>query len=358
MQNNPKDDGLLYFSINQDQTCLVVGTEKGFRLYDLIPLKLRYQRILNGGIGIIEMMYTKSIFALVGGGKTPKYTPNKVILWDDYQAKVLNEFKLASSVINLKLKKDKIIIVCEQRIYIYNLDKYKLLETLETFKNEMGCIGLNSDPNSTVMGYPISPCGFIKVKFYEKSQELDINAHNSQINCISINSDGSLVATASVNGHIVRVFSISNGQFIEEFRRGKDKANINHISFDEYSNWMGVCSEKGQVHIFSLGSVWQKAAELGGERTKIPKNQEELPKNSQSVLKNLPGFLKMGTSADKSYAHIEVEAQPTICAIYNNFDIIAITSTGKYYMAKIEIKKSPAGKLNVIKNDNINQKGK
>ena len=42
MQNNPKDDGLLYFSINQDQTCLVVGTEKGFRLYDLIPLKLRY----------------------------------------------------------------------------------------------------------------------------------------------------------------------------------------------------------------------------------------------------------------------------------------------------------------------------
>ena len=116
MQNNPKDDGLLYFSINQDQTCLVVGTEKGFRLYDLIPLKLRYQRILNGGIGIIEMMYTKSIFALVGGGKTPKYTPNKVILWDDYQAKVLNEFKLASSVINLKLKKDKIIIVCEQRI--------------------------------------------------------------------------------------------------------------------------------------------------------------------------------------------------------------------------------------------------
>ena len=121
---------------------------------------------------------------------------------------------------------------------------------------------------------------------------------------------------------------------------------------------MGVCSEKGQVHIFSLGSVWQKAAELGGERTKIPKNQEELPKNSQSVLKNLPGFLKMGTSADKSYAHIEVEAQPTICAIYNNFDIIAITSTGKYYMAKIEIKKSPAGKLNVIKNDSLYQKGK
>ncbi len=59
------------------------------------------------------MMYTKSIFALVGGGKTPKYTPNKVILWDDYQAKVLNEFKLASSVINLKLKKLSLIHISE-----------------------------------------------------------------------------------------------------------------------------------------------------------------------------------------------------------------------------------------------------
>ena len=348
MHNGPKDDSLLYFSFSPDQTSLVVGTETGFRIYDLNPLKLRYQRILNGGIGIIEMLHKKNIYALVGGGKSPKYTPNKVILWDDYQTKILNEFKLTSSVKNIKLKPDKIIIVCEQRIYIYNLDKFKLLETIETFKNEVGCIGLNSDLDFTVMGYPITPAGFLKVKYYEKSQELDINAHNSPINCISINSDGSLVATASCNGHIVRVFCIANGQFIEEFRRGKDKASINNISFDEYSNWMAVCCEKGQINIFSMGSVWQKVYELGGERTKIPKIQEELPKNNQSMFKNLPGFLKMGTSADKSYAHIEIENQPAICAIYNNNDIIAISGTGKYYLAKIEIKKSPAGKLNVI----------
>ena len=64
-----------------------------------------------------------------------------------------------------KQKPDKIIIVCEQRIYIYNLDKFKLLETIETFKNEVGCIGLNSDLDFTVMGYPITPAGFLKVKY-------------------------------------------------------------------------------------------------------------------------------------------------------------------------------------------------
>ena len=39
-----QDDGLLYISLNQDKTSLVVGTEKGFKIYDTIPFKLRYQR--------------------------------------------------------------------------------------------------------------------------------------------------------------------------------------------------------------------------------------------------------------------------------------------------------------------------
>jgi hypothetical protein len=44
MQKSQKDEGLLYMSLNQDQSCLVVGTENGFKLYDTIPFKLRYQR--------------------------------------------------------------------------------------------------------------------------------------------------------------------------------------------------------------------------------------------------------------------------------------------------------------------------
>lgn len=39
-----QDEGLLYISLNQDQSCLVIGTENGFKVYDTIPIKLRYQR--------------------------------------------------------------------------------------------------------------------------------------------------------------------------------------------------------------------------------------------------------------------------------------------------------------------------
>jgi hypothetical protein len=53
------------------------------------------------------MLYRSNILALVGGGKNPKYDPNKVIIWDDYQTKVLSELRFMSTILTVRLKKDR-----------------------------------------------------------------------------------------------------------------------------------------------------------------------------------------------------------------------------------------------------------
>jgi WD40 repeat protein len=93
------------------------------------------------------------------------------------------------------------------------------------------------------------------VKIYEKSQSHVIEAHTSSLSQVALNYRGSILATASEKGTLIRLFSTDDGSPIQEVRRGYDKAEIYSISFDKTSNWIACSSDKGTVHIFSVTKV-------------------------------------------------------------------------------------------------------
>ena len=256
-----------------------------------------------------------------------------------------------------KLKKDKIFVVCEQKIYVNSMDKYKLIESIDTFINALGTIGINTEESFTILAYPSNPKGFMKVKYYEKSQELTINVHDSFLTYIVISNDGNLIGVSAEKCPLIRVFSIERGEFIEEFRLSHTYMNINYLVFSPNSEFMGACSDGGIIHIWSLGTCWKIVQEKGIEIDNVNIDIDHLPNNRKSLLSYLPKFLTGGAfDSMKSFAKVKLNDEQSICAFDENNIIIAVSNTGVYYKAKIDPLKG--GYCSILQEEEFNIKKK
>ena len=79
-----------------------------------------------------------------------------------------------------------------------------------------------------------------------------VEAHRSPLSCMILNSDGTILATASDKGTIIRVFSVPHAHKLYQFRRGSMPARIFSMSINITSTLLCVSSDTDTIHIFKL----------------------------------------------------------------------------------------------------------
>ncbi|KAF7830843.1 Autophagy-related protein 18c [Senna tora] len=292
---NTKDETeLLSVSWNQDYGCFAAGTNHGFRIYNCVPFKETFRRDLkSGGFKIVEMLFRCNILALVGAATNPHYPPNKVMIWDDHQSRCIGEFTFRSEVRAVKLRRDRIVVVLEHKIYVYNFMDLKLLHQIETLANARGLCCLSYHPNTFVLACPGLHKGQVRVEHFGLNMTKFINAHDSQIACFTLTMDGLLLATASVKGTLIRIFNTMDGTRLQEVRRGVDRAEIYSIALSPNVQWLAASSDKGTVHIFGL------RVRVVGDETLTQSNAAQGPALlHQNSSTSLDTFLSPNTGAN------------------------------------------------------------
>uniref|UniRef100_M8AV06 WD repeat domain phosphoinositide-interacting protein 3 n=1 Tax=Aegilops tauschii TaxID=37682 RepID=M8AV06_AEGTA len=198
------------------------------------------------------MLFRCNILALVGGGDAPHYPPNKVMIWDDHQSRCIGELSFKSPVRGVRLRRDRIVVVLENKIFVYNFADLKLVQQIETAPNPKGLCSVSQQPGSIVLVCPGAQKGQIRVEHYGARKTKFINAHASRVACFALSQDGRLIATASTKGTLVRIFNAAEGNLLQEVRRGADRAEIYSLAFSNNLQYLAVSSDKGTIHVFNL----------------------------------------------------------------------------------------------------------
>lgn len=287
------ENSVNYITFNQDASCVAIGVNSGYRIYSCrSEIVKRFQLDRSEAIGIVEMLYTTSLLAVVALGEEPGALPRKLKIINTKRQATICDLIFPSTILLVRLGVKRMVVLLESQIYIYEISTMTLLHTIETSPNtnRLCALSNNTDEDgASLLAYPLPPktithesllVNGINTNGGSNSAQSNIQsvsnapnrvgdaiifdlislqplavieAHKAALSAMSLSDDGSLLATASDKGTIVRVFNVQTGVKLYQFRRGSYPTKIYSLMFSSDNKYVIATSSSGTVHIFRLG---------------------------------------------------------------------------------------------------------
>uniref|UniRef100_A0A5B7BFV6 Putative autophagy-related protein 18b isoform X2 n=1 Tax=Davidia involucrata TaxID=16924 RepID=A0A5B7BFV6_DAVIN len=257
MANQSSSYPILCASFNQDNSCFAIGTRDGFKIFDPNTGRLLYERAI-GAFSIVEMLFSSSLLAIVGAGEQPSLSPRRLCLFNTKTGTALRELNFLTSILAVRVNKKRLIVVLQEKTYIYDINSLTILDTIDTVPNLKGLCAFSPSLDGCFLALPASTTkGSVLVyNVMELNSHCEIDAHRSPLAAIVLSSNGIYIATASEQGTIIRVHLVSEATKSYSFRRGTYPSTIFSLSFGpsvQLPDILLATSSSGSVHVFSLG---------------------------------------------------------------------------------------------------------
>ncbi|KAF1919698.1 WD40-repeat-containing domain protein [Ampelomyces quisqualis] len=405
-----------FVTFNQDHSHLGVGTSNGYRIYTTDPFN-KQSESREGDVSSLEMLFSTSLVALT-------LSPRVLRIQNTKRHSTICEMTFRTAILAMRLNRKRLVVVLESELYLYDISNMQMLKTEKTSPNPNAICALSASSENNYLVYPLptktAPATFQppshappksdhvaptsgEVLIYDATKMEAVNvieAHNSPLSCIALNNHGTLLATASEKGTIIRVFSVPDAQKLYQFRRGSIPARIYSMSFNSTSTLLSVSSATETVHIFRLGApntsrsnsissgptnsastMHQPSSSRTGEdipddfgasmadvspterKPLNPTFASMIRRTSQTVGKSfaatvggyLPSAVAEIWEPSRDFAWVKIPRSPssasagpmrTVVALSNNGpQIMVVTSEGNYYIFNVDLEKGGEGTL-------------
>ena len=246
---------------------MVTASESGFVIYQVPPPGTFHRMCVEeslGGVAIVSLFATAPIAAVV-----PSAARRVLQLYDLQNREILCEVQFDAAIHNVLLNTKRLVVVLERHIHIFNVTNMALLEKLPMDPpNRAGiaCLTGLSDTGTCYLAFPQSANAFNRSSAVERKGDVMVvdalqnhaitvfNAHRSPVGQMAFNASGTMIATCSEKGTVIRVFSNPTSNELQNtFRRSMSPATVYQLSFSPRGEVLVATSSSGTVHLFQCG---------------------------------------------------------------------------------------------------------
>lgn len=245
-------------SFNNSTTTITCCTDQGYLVYTLSPQLEYIKRRDVGGLGIAKNYNNTNLIILVGGGPHPFSSRDAFVLYDQFEENQIIKIDMKEPIKDVFINtENNIVVVLEKKVSVFNWDG-ACVDTKLTYCNPHGLCVTHSGNNGDTVTNIVVTLGTKKgdIAIWDYSSATDnyksIEAHQTNIEALAINKDGTLIATSSEVGTLIRVYDIKTKQLKFEFRRGTSQSTIYDLAFNTNSTKLACSSSHGTIHFFSL----------------------------------------------------------------------------------------------------------
>jgi hypothetical protein len=298
------DPAVLSIDLSTSGKSFAVGLSDGARVFQVDNCSTSFQPKvpLNVGAAIVAL-HNSRYLAWVPSQKSAHVDgPNSFHFWDLALDRELTRFNLFEPIKGLRINAKFLAVILDTRTVVF---QHQLLNRNAFNKAHSDELVVNPNETMTAPNRPHSLHGTVNNTFalaclhenllvlpaqspgqvqlvtlkpeIESSTKRVLRAHKTALRCMALSPDGTLLATASVQGTLVRVYQCSTLDQILEFRRGMEMAVIYSIAFSPENRWLACTSDKGTLHVFNLhpDSAGDVAARNAASRTsrEIPQHR-------------------------------------------------------------------------------------